>query len=47
MTENDANLIFRCRRGDQEAFRLLYERYAPQVYAFLLAICGTPRWLKI
>lgn len=42
MTENDANLIRRCQSGDQKAFRLLYERYAPQVYGFLLGYLRDP-----
>lgn len=42
MTENDAILIRRCQKGDQRAFRLLYERYAPQVYGFLLGYLRDP-----
>ncbi len=39
---NDAELLRRCQTGDQEAFRQLYERYAPQVYAFLLGYLRDP-----
>ncbi len=33
---SDLELIDRARRGDREAFRMLYERYARRVFAFLL-----------
>ena len=35
-THDDGELVRRSQAGDQEAFRALYERYAPQVYSFLL-----------
>lgn len=39
---SDADLLRRCQAGDQRAFQVLYERYARQVYAFLLGYLKDP-----
>ncbi|NPA06805.1 MAG: RNA polymerase sigma factor [Chloroflexi bacterium] len=39
---SDAALLARARQGDQEAFYLLYQRYARRVYGFLRAYTGDP-----
>ncbi len=39
---SDAALLARAQQGDQEAFYLLYQRYARRVYGFLRAYTGDP-----
>ena len=39
-TEQDEKLISRCKSGDTEAFRSLYEKYSGRVYALALRLCG-------
>jgi RNA polymerase sigma-70 factor (ECF subfamily) len=34
----DEELVSRCRHGDRAAWRMLYDRHAPQVYRFLSAL---------
>ncbi|NPA27398.1 MAG: sigma-70 family RNA polymerase sigma factor [Chloroflexi bacterium] len=41
-TLSDAELLERARQGDQDAFRVLYQRYARRVYGFLRAYTGDP-----
>ncbi len=36
MLEGEKNLVKLARRGDPEAFGLLYEHYLPQIYRFIL-----------
>lgn len=38
---SDRELVERCRGGDREAWRSLYERYSPTVYRFICAM-GVP-----
>ncbi len=39
---SDADLLRRAQKGDRQAFRQIYERYASQVYAFLLGYIRDP-----
>ena len=39
---SDADLIRQAQAGDRQAFRIIYERYAHQVYAFLLGLLRDP-----
>jgi hypothetical protein len=36
----DATLIAACKRGDREAFRLLFEKYKDRVYSLALHFSG-------
>ena len=38
---SDGDLVNRCREGDHQAWRMLYERYAPTVHRFICAL-GVP-----
>jgi RNA polymerase sigma-70 factor, ECF subfamily len=38
----DEELVKRCRHGDRSAWRMLYDRHAPQVYRFLSALGVSP-----
>jgi RNA polymerase sigma-70 factor (ECF subfamily) len=38
---SDGDLVSRCRKGDRNAWRLLYERHAPTVHRFICAL-GVP-----
>ena len=37
---NDENLVARCRRGDEEAFRMIFERYAGSINGFIYSMHG-------
>jgi RNA polymerase sigma-70 factor (ECF subfamily) len=39
---SDEDLVNRAKRGDQEAFRVLHERYAPSVHKLLYRWTGDP-----
>jgi RNA polymerase sigma factor (sigma-70 family) len=42
VSQVDASLIERLRRGDPTAFDQIYRRHAPGLFAFLARLCGRP-----
>jgi RNA polymerase sigma-70 factor (ECF subfamily) len=43
--DSDQLLITRCLKGEQEAFRALYQRYCPRVRSLLYQLTGKPEGL--
>lgn len=42
MTVTDEDLVRRIAEGDQDAFLMLYDRFAPRVYGLIIKIMGGP-----